>query len=221
MADKKANQFWLEKWEESKIGFHDLKPHELLVRFWGSLELPSNSHVLVPLCGKSKDMIWLKDAGYDVVGVELSETAILSFFEENQITCRRKYDRHNREYVSPNLTIWKADIFDLPDLNFELFSVVYDRAALIALSYSQRKAYAEILTKNMPVRSNMFLIGLEYETSLLQGPPYSVGKDDITILYGDSWAIEEIVHHNTKVKNISGVETLYKLEKVRDYARER
>jgi len=67
----------------------------------------------------------------------------------------------------------------------------------------------------MPKDSYIFLIGLEYNTSLLPGPPFRVDLSDIKLLYGEDWFIEEIEGQSTQVRGAEGVETLYKLKKVK------
>ena len=41
--------------------------------------------VLVPLCGKTADMVWLCEQEHTMVGCELSEVAAQDFFKENDI----------------------------------------------------------------------------------------------------------------------------------------
>ena len=41
--------------------------------------------IFVPLCGKSKDLLYLKSQGFTVVGCEAVETACVDFFVENSI----------------------------------------------------------------------------------------------------------------------------------------
>ena len=41
--------------------------------------------VFVPLCGKTLDMVWLSEQGFNVVGCEISEVAAQQFFNENNI----------------------------------------------------------------------------------------------------------------------------------------
>ena len=41
--------------------------------------------ILVTMCGKSVDMIWLCERGFSVTGVELTEKAVKEFFEDNSI----------------------------------------------------------------------------------------------------------------------------------------
>ena len=214
MSDATDNQFWLDKWNHKKIGFHESQPHNLLTQFWVYLKVSNTAKVLVPLCGKSIDMIWLKASGHGVTGVELSDTAILSFFDENQIDVEIQHRDKNNYYVGENLTIWEADIFNLPNIEFESHRVIYDRAALAAINPRQRLRYAQIFTDNMPSGSFIFLIVLEYDKALLSGPPFSLAKDDIELLYGKSWDIKEIERQATMVKDHPGVEVLYILEKV-------
>lgn len=41
--------------------------------------------VLVTLCGKTLDLLWLCEQGHEVTGVELVEVAAKEFFEENNV----------------------------------------------------------------------------------------------------------------------------------------
>jgi thiopurine S-methyltransferase len=214
MSDANHNQFWLDKWKHKKIGFHELEPHNLLTQFWSHLKVPNTSKVLVPLCGKSIDMMWLKRSGHHVSGIELSEAAITSFFDENRIDAEIQYGDKNNCYVAENLTIWEADIFNLPNIEFGSYKVIYDRAALVAVNPCQRHRYVNSLADNMPSGSYMFLIGLEYEKSVLFGPPFSLAKSDIELLYGESWKIKEIERQATMIKDQPGLEVLYILERV-------
>jgi len=214
MSDTTDNQFWLDKWNQKKIGFHESEPHSLLTQFWHRLKVPNTSKVLVPLCGKSIDMMWLKKSGYNVTGIELSQTAVSSFFEENRIDVEIEFRGKNSCHIGKNLTIWEADIFNLPNIELESHRVIYDRAALVAIKPRQRFRYARIFTDNIPSGNFMFLIVLEYDKSLLSGPPFSLAKDDIELLYGKSWDIKEIERQATMVKDHPGVEVLYILEKV-------
>ena len=72
------HEFWQLKWKQQEIGFHQQHINPALKQYWS--HLPVGTRVLVPLCGKSKDMIWLLKQGYHVTGVELSEIAVQAFF---------------------------------------------------------------------------------------------------------------------------------------------
>ncbi len=68
--------FWREKWVEQDINFHQADFNPLLMSEFARLGIPAPAHVFVPLCGKSRDMVWLLQQGYRVSGAELSEIAI-------------------------------------------------------------------------------------------------------------------------------------------------
>ena len=44
-----------------------------------------NLRILIPLCGKSFDLLWLSSNGHQVVGVEFAADVIVQFFDENKI----------------------------------------------------------------------------------------------------------------------------------------
>lgn len=55
-----SNQQWKAKWRRNDIGFHQRTVNTQLQFFWGSLGLRPGDTVLVPLCGKSLDLGWLR-----------------------------------------------------------------------------------------------------------------------------------------------------------------
>ena len=72
--------FWLERWERKETGFHQNEVNPYLRQHWQELHLARDSVVFVPLCGKSRDMLWLRKQGHRVLGVELSAIAVQAFF---------------------------------------------------------------------------------------------------------------------------------------------
>ena len=53
--------------------------HDMLLKHWPSINAVEGSEVIVPLCGKSLDMLWLAEQGYSVVGLEMVEEAVMAF----------------------------------------------------------------------------------------------------------------------------------------------
>ena len=89
-------QFWQARWAENQIGFHQRETNPYLERYWSQLQLPAGCQVLVPLCGKTLDMLWLAAQGHRVLGVELAERAVEDFFaltSADVADCRALYDR--------------------------------------------------------------------------------------------------------------------------------
>lgn len=73
MADKtnKTLEFWDQQfWAKNDAPWQLEDPNEALVKHLDKLVVNQNDRILVPLCGKSVDMKWLYEKGYNVVGVE-------------------------------------------------------------------------------------------------------------------------------------------------------
>ena len=90
-------EFWLERWREGRTHFHQTRITPLLQKYWPTLAVPKGGRVLVPLAGKSLDMVWLAAQGHAVLGVELSQLAVDQFFEENELrpaTHESVYGKH-------------------------------------------------------------------------------------------------------------------------------
>ena len=80
--------FWHDRWKNQLTGWHRAEYNDLMVKHWPSLNAPDGSEVLVPLCGKSLDMLWLAEQGYSVVGMDMVEQAVQTFFTENELSIR-------------------------------------------------------------------------------------------------------------------------------------
>ena len=76
------HDFWHDRWETNRIGFHEDQPNPLLVTHFPELSVQDGGRLFVPLCGKTLDIHWLLSRGYRVAGAELSEVAIQQLFEE-------------------------------------------------------------------------------------------------------------------------------------------
>ena len=59
-------EFWHERWEKGEIGFHQHEFNNHMQSFIDRLGVSPGAHILVPLCGKSLDMLWLARWGFQV-----------------------------------------------------------------------------------------------------------------------------------------------------------
>ena len=175
----KGVQFWLDSWREGHIPFHKLRVNQDLVSFWPALEVCPRSTVLVPLCGKSLDMLWLLSQGYHVIGMELSEQAVLQFFQENQLT----YTVNSSCYQAEHLTIWVGDIFTFDSSCLPPIDAVYDNAALIALPHKLRALYASLCLNWLKPEGAILLKTIHCSSGNLSGPPYNVTEEEIGLIY--------------------------------------
>lgn len=170
--------FWKERWETSQIGFHKNTVNPKLLEIAPKLQLSKKQRVLLPLCGKSLDLLWWKEQGLFVTGVELSEIACRDFFSENKID----YQLKENKYQSESIELISGDFFDYrPEKPFDF---IYDRAANIALPPEMRKRYYQHLKSMMaPKVSSLVLLTIEYNQELIAGPPFSVTEAEIREAY--------------------------------------
>ncbi|HVK40386.1 MAG TPA: thiopurine S-methyltransferase [Candidatus Kapabacteria bacterium] len=183
-------EFWEERWRTSRIGFHQAEANALLRHHFGTLALEPGATVFVPLCGKSLDMLWLRDEGYHVIGVEFVEKAVEDFFAENDLTFERTSEGPFARYRSEGLELLCGNFFDLDRGHLADVRGVYDRAALIALPPEMRRRYAKHLTSILPPGWRMLLMTIDYDQTLKSGPPFAVSADEVRSLYGTSGRVE-------------------------------
>ena len=181
--------FWHARWKDNLIGFHLDEVNPYLKQYWSALNLPKGSRVLVPLCGKSVDMCWLAEQGYEVIGIELSPLAVAAFFEEQGLTAKKLSDCFD-VWQAGAIKIFCGDFFDLLPADIGKIDAVYDRAALVALPTEMRANYVRQLKSLVPGPIKSLLVTVYYEQTRMDGPPFSVSADEVRNLLSDSYDID-------------------------------
>ena len=154
----------------------------LLQKYWPALGLPADSQILVPLAGKSLDMLWLAAQGHRVLGVELSEVAVEQFFGENGLLPEKRDLPFGVSYRCNNIELICGDIFAITPEVFAGCQGVYDRAALIALPPTMRAQYVQQVYAQLPRSYRGMLITLDYPQQQMDGPPFSVPDTEVQAL---------------------------------------
>lgn len=203
--------FWLERWAESEIGFHQKSFNRLLTQFWETLEIPKGTNVFVPLCGKSRDMLWIGNAGYRVIGTELSEIAVQSFFFENRMCVNAVSEPPFKIYEYDSYKLLVGDHFALTKEQLPKLSAVYDRAALIALPEPMRTDYVDHLRLILPSGCVMLLISLEYDQNLVSPPPFDIYQEEIRQRFSPWCEIKQLATISATIKGQKGFETAYRI----------
>ena len=194
------NDYWLQKWREQDIGFHHTQINGHLVEYFPTLQLPKGACVLVPLCGKSNDMLWLMQQGFHVVGIELSAAAVEAFFADNNISYQRKQQGDIALYQAADITLYQGDMLRIPSHLIQPCEGYYDRAALVALPPAIREDYVAAVQQWLVPTAQGLLITYTYESDQDAAPPYSIPLETVMQLY-DGWQIEQcydgpLVHHS-------------------------
>lgn len=182
--------FWHERWEKNQIGFHQDDINNHLQAFWDKLTLAPGSTVFVPLCGKSRDMLWLRAQGFPVRGVELSPIAVRDFFAENSLEPVVATQGRFECWEADGLAILRGDFFDLGPADIAACGGVFDRASLIALPPAMRQRYARHLQAILPPPVQTLLVTMEYPQHEKQGPPFAVSEAEVRQLYEGHYAVD-------------------------------
>ncbi len=205
------HEFWHNAWAKSdKPGWQQDTANTALVEHWQA----DGSTVFVPLCGRSPDLAWLQQQGHQVIGVDLSESAIRRFLESREIDFSVEQVGEFQAYRAPGYALYAGDYFALPAEHLKGVTRVYDRAALVALPGGMRFEYADYLQRIVPDNAEIFIILIDYDQSLMKGPPFSVPESELRLYYGDRYRIEVIKQENGNLKRRGVdhlVETTYRL----------
>lgn len=217
--------FWHTRWQNNEIGFHQPHVNPYLVYYYGQhgpdQATRGKLRVFVPLCGKSKDLLWLSKNGYGVVGVECSEIAVEAFFRENNLPLEKQAQGAHIKYSSGRIDIWLGDFFGLQAEQLGAITDVFDRASLIALPPELRRQYAGKMLELLPNGVRVLLVTLTYPQHEMNGPPFSVSEEEVHALYQSQFSINKLAAKNTlemeprfKQKGLTSlIETAYKLKR--------
>ncbi len=221
--------FWQQRWDNNQTGFHQDTVNPYLVYFYGdkgpSPEQREKLKVFVPLCGKSKDLLWLSQNGFKVFGVECSDRAVNDFFVENNLSYKHAVKGEYGLYQSSDqpamIEILQGDFFGLQQDDLKDVTDIFDRASLVALPEEMRTAYVNKMAEIQQPGQRTLLVTLTYDTSEMNGPPFSVTDEEVQALYSKDFSIEKlcfknVINEETGLKNrglSSLIETVFKLVK--------
>lgn len=183
--------FWIDSWRNREIGFHQAATHPALIQCWA--DAARGRTVLVPLCGKTLDMLWLAQRGHDVVGVELVEDAVLEFFSDNQLGYSVSEVAGMRCYRAEQhtISIFAGDFFQFAKAwDGAAFDSLFDRGALVALPSELRPDYVAACKHLLVARPGGLLISFEYDQRQMQGPPFSVDAAELAQHWGQQLQLQ-------------------------------
>lgn len=187
-----TSEDWLRRWVDGNTPFHQEAVNEQLVRHWPAVVEDANAAVLVPLCGKSLDMIWLRDRGHRVVGLELSAIAAADFFAENGMECTSESRGPFTVFAADGIEIWAGDFFEATSDLLGPLTAWYDRAAIVALPPSMRAEYAQQVSTLLGPKAAGFMLTFDYPAEEREGPPHSVSFADAQRAFSDAFDVTEL-----------------------------
>lgn len=202
-------EFWHDMWASGVVGFHQKEINDFLINYWPKLGLETNAQVLVPLCGKSLDMLWLLEQGQKVLGVELSQKALDEFLTENDIMAKPVQHEHYCGYELDNMQLFCGDLFRLSAQDCSDVKAVYDRASIVALPPEMREQYVAHLRKILPKGTAYLMITMQYNQDLIAGPPFSVSESEVKQLFDNVTFIEKVYETAFEHKGVPRTEMVW------------
>lgn len=188
---------WEAQWAKGDTSFHLPEVNDRLLSYMNELvgvvtngtTDPAAKNILVPLCGKSKDLVHLHSLGHTVVGCEGVEQACTEFFSENNI----EYSRSPIEGVDGTLftsndgriRLYQCDFLALTsDVVATKFDAVWDIQALVAINPRDRKQYVRTVRSLLADEFRYLLVTIEYEPFAHLGRPHSISYNAVKELFG-------------------------------------
>jgi thiopurine S-methyltransferase len=194
--------YWQSRWQNNNIGWHSGRVYPPLPATWPLLSLTFNPKVLVPLCGKSLDMSWLAKQGCYVIGVEVSQKALQEFMNHHPEEFQRESNYGFPIYKSKKIELWEGDFFKLPYVELPDLDLIYDKASIVAFPPKMRKHYGQKILDLCGNSTQILLQTFEYDQKEMNGPPFSVKKEEIENHFGQQFQIS-LLREQSKLNELS------------------
>lgn len=191
-------EFWRRAWAEGRTGFHQEAVHPELLRHSDRFLCGGRHRVLVPLCGKSVDLAWIRDRGHAVVGVELVQKAVVGLFEREASTANIRPVGPFRQWSGAGLTVLEGDFFRLRPELVGTFDRVWDRAAMGSFPPDVRKRYVEVIRSVLAPNARILMETFLYDQARRPGPPHAVDAAELEAAWGD---VERLGGHDVTAES--------------------
>ncbi len=220
---------WRERWQEGRISFHEGKPNALLEAHVDLLQ--GRKRVLVPLSGKSVDLVFLARHVEAVAGVEGVDLACSHFFADHDsepvVESAPPFRRFRAAAPGAPLErieLFCGDFFEATRERVGAVDAVYDRAALIAVEPALRARYVDVVRRLLLPGARVLLVAPSYAVPGADphalGPPFPLFEADVRSLFRDGFTVNIVEVRDTDVNprlQAAGVgdarETLYRIDR--------
>jgi SAM-dependent methyltransferase len=131
---------------------------------------------LVIGCGLGDDAKALELAGYDVVAIDIAQTAL---------------DLAFARFPDTNIVFEKQDIFEMPDKYHEHFDFVFEAFTIQSLPIEFREKMIKAVANTVAKEGKLLLVAHQRE-ELFDGPPWPLVKDEVDLFKTHS--LKELSH---------------------------
>lgn len=159
--------------------------------------VPVGGRALVPGCGAGHDARFLAEAGFDVTGVDLSETALARA-------------RALAAEAGTAVTYRQADLLALPD-DLAGFDLVLEHTCFCAIDPERRDDYVASIAG--AVRPGGHLLGLFFLFEAEEGPPFGATQEEIEHRFGAHFDVLHVERPDDSHEARQGREGLFVLRR--------
>lgn len=142
---------------------------------------------LVIGCGLGDDARALEEVGYDVLAIDVSQTAL-------DLAKERFFDSH--------ILFEKQDIFDMPEKYHACFDLVFEAFTIQSLPVEFREKMITAVAKTVAKDGKLLLVAHKRE-AFFDGPPWPLEADEIDLFKkeGLTEVSHQIVSEESKISN--------------------
>ena len=152
---------------------------------------------LVIGCGLGDDAHALDVAGYDVLAIDVSQTAL---------------DLAQKRFTESNVKFEKQDIFDMPQKYHEYFDFVFEALTIQSLPIEFREKMINAVVDTVAKNGQLLVVAHKRNTERA-GPPWSLTKEEIDMF--QVGGMKEICHETiSETSQISDIKFRVLYEKV-------
>ena len=193
-------KFWDKLYGTGGDAWTDDAVYEELFKFQDILtDGATGLDILLPLCGRTKMMLWLAEKGHRVVGIEWSDAAVKMFFEENSLSYEVKpyavgeIITHQYTATEKAITIYCGDYFAFEKDNLGGFDCILDHGSMGSFVEAKRMKYVEITKSFAKSGGRMVLSVFDYEHEEHPSVPFAVTYREVATLYKDTFSDAELL----------------------------
>lgn len=170
------------------------------MKYYPELVRGKRPRILLPLCSKSVDLLWLWRRGHEVVGIEDIGKSVIDFAKTSGLQLTADDDNNNIQMIKNYVTaenMLKALQTNFTSTNNPFsdhsFDTIWDRSGFASIPPHYRMFYAEAMKQLLTWDNFRYLLLVyEYDEEAVEGPPYSVTEDQIRELFSDIANVSKI-----------------------------
>lgn len=162
---------WQKMWDDGQLDQSAEKVHPQLIQYHNLfLSAGNGNRVFVPMCGKTKDLLWLARKGAKVVGTEFAAYACQSFFKDNHVpfTVQDLDGMAGKVYRSTDndldISIFQCDHYLVTSamIGYD-FDSVWDRGSFNSVPIRDQHKYINHMKSLLTKSATVLLAVVEYE----------------------------------------------------------